>query len=80
MEFIINCNNSWVFPVPFFPKISTITPSGIPPDRDLSNFSKPVKIMCVIIRKRRKNLRNFYFFKGGKAFILENNVAKQVNN
>ena len=80
MEFIANCNNSCVFPVPFLPKISTIIPSGIPPERDLSNFAKPVEIICVIIRKRRKNLRNFYFFKGGKAFILENKVAKQVNN
>jgi hypothetical protein len=42
----------------------------------LSNFCKPVEIICVIIRKRRKNLRNFNIHQRGKAFMLENKVAK----
>ena len=69
---IDNCNTNWVFPVPFPPKISTIIPLGIPPDKKLSNFCKPVEIIYTIYTNIRKNLKNFNFYKRDKAFMLAN--------
>jgi hypothetical protein len=56
-------------------KISTIIPLEIPPDKKLSNFSKPVEIIYTIYRNIRKNLKNFNFYKRDKAFMLANKFS-----
>ncbi len=58
MELIVNCNNSWVFPVPFFPKISTITPSGNSAKRPLTTLQKSTK------KKVTVRLKNEVEYKG----------------